>query len=74
MPARVMNLGRTGLVLLLANEIRGALLVAALLSSGGGAGLHWRTLEAAETRATCSIAPALCGTGGAAAAPVAAAG
>lgn len=55
------SLGRTGLVLILANEIRGVAMVAALLAGGGGAGLQLQRLEAVQASAACAIAPALCG-------------
>ena len=61
MPARALNLGRTGVVLLLANEVRGVLMVAAMLTGGGDAGLDMQELQAMQARAACAIASTLCG-------------
>jgi hypothetical protein len=57
-PARLRSLGRTGLVLIVANEIRGVLMVAALLTGAGDTGLP--RLEAAQAQAACAIAPSFC--------------
>jgi hypothetical protein len=52
-------------VLVVANEIRGALVVAAILGGSADASPQLRRLEAVQARAACALAPGLCGSAGA---------